>query len=274
MTIQQTILDQMGNAFFPVAEQEVFVGGRISTGHKGIVRVDTGEVLAIHGEGYKLTPNEAIMTQFVDALSSSGLTLDGAMVQSKVSHEGARMFSKIILPAHKVEIAPGDCVDLQISVVNSYDGWTALRSIFGGFRILCSNGLVVGTKMWEGYGRHTQNLDISATARRLQNVAQSYENVSDVWSKWANSTILEGQWEQVVDVVAPTEKAKETLLNQFVAEKVELGSTVWAAYNALTHWSTHTTSNRKDASMTEAAAQFQREEHVRKGLPMLYQIAS
>jgi len=30
------------------------------------------------------------------------------------------------------------------------------------------------------------------------------------------------------------------LMHQFNAEKQELGSTMWAAYNALTHWATHT----------------------------------
>jgi len=274
MTIQQTILDQMTTSFFPVEARDVMVGNRVSTGHKGIIRVDTGDVLAIHGDGYNLTSNESIMTQFVDALANSGLNLEGARVINELSHGGARMFVKITLPMHKVIIKSGDEVDLQISVVNSYDGWSALRSIFGGFRLLCSNGMVVGTKMWEGYGRHTANLDISATAHRLAGVAESYDEVGKVWTQWANARILEGQFEEIVEQATPIEKARESLIHQFEAEKIELGSTVWAAYNALTHWSTHTESNRKEASLTAASGKFQREEQVRKVLPQLYAIAA
>lgn len=273
MTMQQIILDQMAPSFFPVVEKTVMVGDTLSSGHKGIVRVDTGEILAIHGEGYNLSSNEQIMTQFVEALVNSGLNLDGARVTNELSHGGARMFSKITLPSHRLVIRTGDEVDLQISVVNSYDGWSALRSIFGGFRLLCSNGMVVGTKMWEGYGRHTTNLDISAAANRLHNVASSYSEVGKVWTQWSASRILEGQFETIAEAVTPVEKSRETLVEQFRAESVDLGPTVWAAYNALTNWSTHTSSTRKGAEQTQAAGRFQREEQVRKVMPMLYAIA-
>lgn len=274
MTAAANILEQLSPLFFPVAEERVMVGNVQSSDHKAIVRPDTGEVLAIHGSGYNLTPNEAILTQFVKALETSGLDLSGAVVQAQHSHAGARMFAKVRLPAHQVDIGGGDLVDLQMSVINSYDGWTAFKSIFGGFRLLCSNGMVIGQKMWQGYGRHTQGLDITASAQKLERVGSQYLETASVWEKWSRAPITIDQMAEVIQAVTPVEKTRTMLEEQFMRETVELGSTVWAGYNALTHWSTHTVSNRNNASNVAAAAQFQREEQVRKVLPMLYRVAA
>ena len=82
-----------------------------------------------------------------------------------------------------------------------------------------------------------------------------WETQLDLMNRWRGARLSDEQFEQILaeTVCAKSGKAAEMghakpvnerlfnyLMHQFNAEKQELGSTMWAGYNALTHWATHT----------------------------------
>ena len=83
-----------------------------STGYKFIVREDTGKVLSCMTDNYKLVKNETMM--------------------------------KWTFPDNKVKMSKNDEMIPEINIVNSYDGTVGLNILGGAFRIICSNGLVIG----------------------------------------------------------------------------------------------------------------------------------
>lgn len=121
------------------------------TGHKFIVREDTGKVLSCMSEDYKLITNEKIMEKALPTLDKKKAQL----IEYESFAEGARSQWKFRIPGVKVKIAKGDFVNPEIIIKNSYDGSTEVKAFGGAYRLVCSNGLVIGYSIGEGNGiRH------------------------------------------------------------------------------------------------------------------------
>ena len=89
--------------------------------HKAIVN-DAGSPIAIVGKNYNLVQNADIMPQFHEVILASNLDRTGMTKKISQSHRGAKTIVTYTFPAHEIEIAPGDSVQLRIMVLNSYDG--------------------------------------------------------------------------------------------------------------------------------------------------------
>jgi Domain of unknown function (DUF932) len=249
--------------YFPVALRDVHVNGRTVDGYRAVVREDTGEVLGIHGDGYKLVPNRQVFPAFEDALSCSELNLSGMTVSDAVSHGGAKTARTYRFPEHRCLIDDQDSVDLQLRVVNSYDGSMAFSCLVGGFRLLCSNGMVIGQSFAQSYGRHTRGLDISGMIIKMENALLLYLDQSSQWRRWAGREIGHDDASRVFSKIpGMNERLHKKLMAYWHKERQMLGPTLWALYNAATYWSTHE-AVRRSSSGNRQAIVLQREQRVR-----------
>ena len=71
-------------------------------------------------------------------------------------------------------------LDLRLECFNSVDGSCRLVILFGWFRFVCSNGLVIGETKIDIRERHGRDLDLAAVSDRLSNVFNyvEYDRVS------------------------------------------------------------------------------------------------
>ena len=259
--------------YFPVsmAPIEAVVDGERIYGEdfRAVVREDTGQVLAVHKTGYKLVKNADIYPAFEDALKRSQLDLNGMYYEDDVSYNGGRCMRSYFFPEHRVEIAPNDLVDLQLRVINSYDGSSAFQALVGAYRLLCSNGMVIGQKFSQTFGKHTQGLDINTVVRKVGNAIDVYCSQADVWSRWTKTALSDEQAIRIIDEMPNmNDKLRDHLLLLWQVEKGKLGNTKWALFNALTYWSTHT-SVKQSSSANAGALVLQRETQVRRVMPLL-----
>ena len=111
-----------------------------STGYKFIVREDTGKVLSCMTNNYKLVKNEAILKTANPLIKKMG----GKLSNVDVLKEGAKTMMKWTFPDNKVKMSKNDEMIPEINIVNSYDGTVGLNILGGAFRLICSNGLVIG----------------------------------------------------------------------------------------------------------------------------------
>ena len=123
----------------------------VDSGYKLIVRKDTNDVLSCVTNSYKLITNKEIMTKANPILKNQGAVLDDLQMFGN----GARVKYKYRFPDIKVKIAKDDYVNPQILINNSYDSSTEVSAMGGAFRILCSNGLVIGFSLGKEGARHT-----------------------------------------------------------------------------------------------------------------------
>ena len=119
-----------------------------STGYKFIVRDDTGEVISCVTDSYKLIRNQEVVDATLPAMKELGAKLSAVEVFSN-----ARTSWKFTLP-DKVKIAKDDWVNPEVTIKNSYDGSCELQAFGGAYRLVCSNGLVIGYALEKKSQRH------------------------------------------------------------------------------------------------------------------------
>ena len=138
-------------------------------------------------------------------------------------------------------------------------------------RYSCLNGLVIGNKLAYVYGRHTKNFDPISFGAKFKTASEyiaSGETINKM-RKWYKTKIkrsdisnlfcntLTRRKEKITNKYGYNRNEQANLLNLFDIETnslagkgrnnntaVEEGS-LWTAYQAATHWSTHTVDSKK-----------------------------
>ena len=140
------------DAIFPVVEvpaigvpqtlsDERQLGQEIDdTGYKFIVREDTGEILSCMTDEYKLITNRQVFNYANPMIRKSG----GEIKEVSVFSDGARTTVKWHFPNEKVSVRKGDMMTPEIVIRNSYDGTIGLNILAGAFRLVCTNGMIIG----------------------------------------------------------------------------------------------------------------------------------
>ena len=160
---------------------------------------------------------------------------------------------KADVKGHKVS---SDSVVPRLDVFNSIDMSWAFQVFSGAYRDLCRNTLVFGgKKAYHQKRRHTRNLDTSALTGKAVLSLDMFTNQRELMNRWASIGLTPRAFQNVLEdtlcqrPARPSDKPDEKpinkglldyMVNQYHDEALELGETMWAGYNALTHWSTHT----------------------------------
>ena len=111
-----------------------------NTGHKFIIREDTGQVLSCMTDNYKLITNGQILSKADPVLKEKGAKLTDVQMFAG----GTRTKWTYRLSDTKVKVAKDDYLNPEITIVNSYDGSSEASAHGGAFRLVCSNGMVIG----------------------------------------------------------------------------------------------------------------------------------
>jgi hypothetical protein len=90
----------------------------------------------------------------------------------------------------------GKKLDLRLECFNSVDGSSRLVILFGWFRFVCANGLVIGESKIEIKERHRQNLDLASVPERIRPALEAVEADRSRITKWQAVKV-------VVDDIAP-----------------------------------------------------------------------
>jgi hypothetical protein len=245
------------------------VMGNIHT-HKGIYNPQTEKIIAVVGKGYQYVPNDVVFTQLEDAIYDSNLDTEGMIRTIDDSHGGARTVLTYDFPMHKMFIKDGDQVDLRITALNSCDTSWKFKIWAGAFRLLCTNGMTMGTPMHEMAGKHTLNLDTERAIGSLDGALQSFLDETEMWKTYEKITVSPVQVAQVFVALA---NGSKTLLKDldvtFLDYVDELGHNLWALFNTLTAWSTHYQIKNSENAPSIIV---NRDAKVRKLLPMLEEI--
>ena len=69
---------------------------------------------------------------------------NGVLKEVRLFSSGAKTTMKWQFPDHKVHVGPRDDMSPEIIIRNSYDGTVGVNLLAGAFRIVCTNGMVIG----------------------------------------------------------------------------------------------------------------------------------
>ena len=152
-------MNQLDTTLFPVTEIPA-IGTKglgkphnpiTNTGYKFIVREDTGQVISCMTNEYNLIKNE----QVIDIASPIMTKYDAELKEVRTFSEGARSQWTWNFPNSTVDIGGGDMVNPTVTIRNSYDGSLEASATAGAFRLVCSNGMVIGIVLGRNSVKHS-----------------------------------------------------------------------------------------------------------------------
>ena len=126
------------------------------TGHKFIV-TDDGRVLSCMSNDYKLVTNQSLMDTTLPVIKAHGGILNEAVISGD---KGAKTFWKFGFP--DIPVVSWDTENEShptVEIWNSYDGSTEIKIMSGTFRLVCSNGMTIGTVLSQSKNKHLNGND-------------------------------------------------------------------------------------------------------------------
>jgi len=219
----------------------------------------SGDILDVApiGRSYKLEPHDQLFAKQAHLLELSDLPLGDVSVVDRLYEGGLRAHRTIHF--NDLQTTIGDSSDLvrcRMDIFNSVDKSWCFQIFSGAYRDLCRNTLVFGgEKSYHQKAKHTKNLSVEAMITKAGGSLDMWTSQRDQMRAWQGSRLSDEQFANILkeSICAKTgraanagidtgvnERLMNALLYLFDKEKPELGGTMWAAYNALTHWATHT----------------------------------
>lgn len=168
-------MDNYALSTFPVTAVPIQMEGIVNPDkYQFIVRNDTSEVISCVTNEYKLVTNEEILETAFPHLDEVGAELS----ECEVFGNGARTTWTWKIPDIKVDVGGKDYVNPQITIRNSYDGTVQLHILAGAFRLVCSNGLIIGTTVSRKVNRHSiYNVGLDKIGDSITDTIETVENV-------------------------------------------------------------------------------------------------
>lgn len=215
---------------------------------QAVVDVATNRIIAYHGKQYTLVKNEYAFNMVNDAINELGakglVNIDGLYIKDAVVSKGGKTIRQYIFPNHLIDFN-GESIMMRIVVINSYDGSANFSLQVGGFRIVCTNGLVTGNRFMNLNQRHKGTVNLASIEKQIVTASKSFQEMGKQWEAMLATTITNKQIENLCAEFASMDGDKVSftkygLMNDLFENHAKtLGRNWWAAYNSLTAWATH-----------------------------------
>lgn len=201
-----------------------------------VVRTDSNDALGIVSTKYELLKHEDVVNGFRKALADERFN-----ETIKVAKNGAQLYATYSLPEHTVEIRPNDHVSLQFIVKNSYDGTNALHIILGAFRVVCTNGMIIGKRFsaftQKHIGSDAETVDAGKLKAKVETITAQFQKTLPMMQTMAATPATADPDELFNPKQLHIPKYLTTLA---AGEYTTAGDkSLWGFYNALTWAITH-----------------------------------
>ena len=231
----------IGNTIFPVKEVPAVgypfdeLGDVVlmdNSGYKFIVREDTGDVLSCVTDKYKVVQNYSVIEAAEPILKETGAVL----TEAESFSNGARSIWTWKIPDIKVKVDKKDFVNPTITIKNSYDGSVQLHILAGAFRLVCSNGLVIGTTISNKVNKHSiYNLNLDKIEESIKDTVNSIQTVfSNDFPKLVETKVKPNHIQNLIKMFP--DFTIERLTEYLLGHKIH---TYWDLLNAATWVATH-----------------------------------
>tara|TARA_R110000851_G_scaffold5405_2_gene22421 strand:- start:221 stop:1066 length:846 start_codon:yes stop_codon:yes gene_type:complete len=195
---------------------------------------------------YQINKTADILTGVNDFLDSQNMLNTDVTVEDKSWGYGGRNARVVTFcdPQYSIKMneQAGDKINLQLIILNSYDGGLKASINFGLLRMLCANGMInidsiVGTNK-----KHTKKDVLGYEYGKLKNITPYLEQQRTQLQRYENTVVsLDVVRETLKNTIAKNEVKQEQIMeyvkhnNRGTADKVNLMS----VYNGVTEWATH-----------------------------------
>jgi len=212
--------------------------------HKAIVDLDTGKLFSIVSKGYRIIRHEEAIAQVEQAIAGTQ-ELGQYQAVTEFSNDGGRMKRTYRFPGIMIEVRKGDLIHPELHLFNSYDTKWPFVVFLGAFRVVCTNGLVVGEKFLHLRKRHIYELGQIDVGEEVSTALKRFKHQARQWKGWTERRLTKRSYEKVIEVMKLGIKARE-LIEQKIAEQADDFDpdgfpiiSLWDFYNVLAWHTTH-----------------------------------
>lgn len=223
---------------FSIERQPLYVDG-LDTGKDAIIKKSPHQVLSVVGRGYGLVEHKTAIGVFDSVLRKS---YKKEPVRSVILvKDGARSYTTYNVP-EKIVLHGKDVVCIRLILQNSYDETKSMSIMLGGYRLVCSNGLVIGETLVRIVRKHTSGLDINSLGDKVKEALEVFKTSGKALMDLSTITIVkeeekEDMMKQMIQRTFP--KTYIDAIKENHEEELQKAKTVWLFYNVITSWLTH-----------------------------------
>ena len=135
---------------------------------KPLAAVERPMPVGVVSHRYSLIQHRDVAARCREGLVLAGIDSDDLCYEVGVSQLGEWMNFRIYLPdEYSLCDSHGQKVDLRLECFNAVDGSSPLIVLFGWYRLVCANGMVIGESKIEIRERHGELLEIDSIAERI-----------------------------------------------------------------------------------------------------------
>ena len=208
---------------------------------------------------YALIPHDTLFEKQAALLAESPLPSDHVTVTDRIYGFGKRVHRSVVFhdlcTETRTRTGKPDRVECRMDIFNSVDMSWAFQVFSGAYRDLCRNSLVFGgAKSYHQRKIHKGHVSVDAMISKAGYGLDMWVNNKEQMEIWKASHCSSFDFQRMLQQTICRKKTKAArhdeklainesklnwLLERFSEETPELGNTLWAAYNALTHYATH-----------------------------------
>lgn len=160
--------------------------------YKAVVDKNTGHTFAIVKNGYKLVHHQDVLEQ-LDEICNQFPEYGTPSREVWLDRQGGKMRARWVFNGIDFEIAPGDVVHPTIETLGSYDTSFAQRTQMGGYRLVCSNGMMVGKILAAYQRKHTAGLDMNVARMVLSDGMNQYSETVGLWRSFIDRNAISNE---------------------------------------------------------------------------------
>ena len=212
------------------------IGGKThDTGHQVVRGTDSHHIYGVHTKKYHLLPHRDAISRVFDTLDHQKIEYTPSRLE--LPKGGGKMFCHLKFP-DKIQISTGDEVNLELIVQNSYDGMVAFSMELGAWRIICSNGMVIGDSMFKIRQEHAKGFlrEDRLVEEFFSQVKHFRDEVLPLLKGFREMGITKQQGLNLIQRLAVAEKWKKESAEKWLSEEERTG---WGLYNVLTFVASH-----------------------------------
>ena len=212
-----------------------------STGYKFIVREDTGTILSCMTDDYRLVKNETIMNYANPIIKKN----NGVLKEVRLFSSGAKTILKWQFPDQKVHVGPRDDISPEIIIRNSYDGTVGVNLLAGAFRIVCTNGMVIGVVLDNYKNKHSvYNIELDKLEQSIVDTIEKTKYMfEDEFPTLINTKIKERHIVSLIKMFPI--QANNVITQRLIVDKPK---TFWDLFNVGTNVLTHTMNRNSEST--------------------------
>ena len=244
--------------YYGELEQGVFTPTKLD-GYFGLYNSSLDKLLNTRpvSSTYQLVAHHELFSEQAKILGQSDLPLENITVKDQLYKDGLQAHRTIFFHDLETTVSNNkDKVLSRIDIFNSCDMSWSFQVFSGAYRDLCRNTLVFGgQKAYHQQAKHTRNLSTTALMTKASIGLEFWNNQKETMLNWRAKDMSLEQFGQILKQTICKKRSKSAelnltnpinetkmnyLLDRFEKETPDLGNTMWAGYNALTHWATHT----------------------------------